>query len=138
MSNIDYVKNVQIYKTFDGTTNEIKYNVSGFPMNDPPDVCIIKQINFMTDDVDTNIYSIWSDLVNDHVASFTTTNNYEDEKYNAIVCPNTTIKLNRPVIGDITFSLLTFLPADPYKLQPIADTNATIVLNLEFIRYNKN
>ena len=133
MSNIDYVKNVQIYKSFDGTTNEFKYNISGFPMNDPPDVCIIKQVNFITNDTSTNMYSVWSDLINDYIVSFITINNYTDEIYNSSVCPNTTIKLNRPIVGDISFKINCI---SAQKLQPMTE-QSVIILNLEFIRYKK-
>ena len=127
MSDIDYIRNVQAVGVFDGTTNQFKCNLSGVPVDNPPHICKIKQISFMTVETDLNLYTLWSDMVNDNVASFTNDT--------TTICPDTTILLKRPIVGDIYFTLLSL---QSNLLQPITDSDANIILNLEFIRYNKN
>ena len=102
MSNIQYVKNVQVFGEFDGTTSKFKYNVSNISGSEPPDVCIVKQVNFTTADTSPNIYSLWTDMINDHIISFVTSSSAEPV---ASITPNSTIYLNRPISGDIEFTV---------------------------------
>jgi len=126
MSDIDYIKHIQIFHHFDGTNSQFKCNISGLPSDNPPHLCKIKQVSFISAEPNSKLYALWSDLVNSNIVSF---------MGDVAICPDTTILLNGPIVGDIYFNLQSV--NDNNELKTITDNDADIILNLEFIRYKK-
>lgn len=137
MSDIDYIKNVQMSGLLTATDNSIKFTATSMPVTDPPTICIIKQISAMAQYTTPIIYALWSDIVNDHVASWTTGNFVTagtGELMAVTTMPNTMMKLRQPLAGDIIFKVNEMYPSG--KFGPITDPVA-VTINLEFIRYKK-
>ena len=68
MPEVQYIKNVTVAKSFDGTSGEITKQLTGMPDHNP-DECIIRAINWNGNAEDQNMYLIWCNLINDFIGT---------------------------------------------------------------------
>ena len=130
MSNIDYIKNVQLSGMINDvdTDNKLMFNTIGIPAANFPDVCIIKQFN-LSSVVGETLYNVclFTDLINDYVASGA----LKDGSLS--VTPNSTIHFKEAPIGNKYFEI-----RELFNGQWIPITNdVNVTINLEFIRYKR-
>ncbi|MDR3594613.1 hypothetical protein [Clostridium sp.] len=136
MSDIDYIKNVQVIGNLAVGASQFKFTATNLPITNPPDVCIIKQISYLSNFTVSSTFSLWTDLTSSNVSSFSVyTGDYTVGPLGITTTPDIMIKLAGPIAGDVMFRLLEINAGGNFG-EITSDGHITI--QLEFVRYKRN
>lgn len=127
MSNIEWIKNVQLHSVFNTDGRDAKiYFTSNAAVG--ADVCIVKQINFALAPIESNIIlALYTDLNNSLIASTTIFDGIGSASLTS------TIHLTEPKIGQFYFEVRQ-LSTITNQFKAIA-VDGMASINLEFIKY---
>ena len=128
MPEVQYIKNVTVAKSFNGTSGEISKQLTGMPDHNP-DECIIRSINWNGDPDDANLYLIWCNLINDFIGTLCGGNISPH-------FPQTRIWLTGPVPNHLEFKMYTM---DPGTDKTVRDDTLVgdMAITMEFVKYKR-
>ena len=130
MSNIEYIRNVTTFNTFDRVNGApgVMYNQLTLMPDFSPDQAIVRAINFNGEATDQNMYLIWSNLTNDYIGSFCGGNISPH-------FPHTTIHLPSSIPNHLEFKILT--PIGNNQVRAVDNLKGDLVVHIDFVKYKK-
>ena len=131
MSNIEYIKNVTAYNSFNefsSKAGEFSFQLSSMP-DLMPDEAIIRGINFNGPELGAaGICLLWSNLNNDFVGSFRL-------RKESFISPQSIIKFTSPIPNHLEFKL--YSPIGLNKTRIVEELEGDIVIHIDFIKYKR-
>ncbi len=116
-----------------------------------PDFCVVREVMFTSSNNATSVNStamfvIWSDLVNDNIASFpnTTVGAALGTQWSVVSNPGTVLMIKKPISGLIKFQLYQVDTVtntiNQFKLIPVTKINLLcfLTITLDFIKVKNN